>query len=75
MQGSRFSTFLRQANGLAVDWLHGNLFWTDGQLNSVYFIDIARSITLSLNRRHYIRVISRSSAYHPQAIALDPENG
>ncbi|XP_041974246.1 low-density lipoprotein receptor-related protein 1 [Aricia agestis] len=52
--------------GLAIDWMGGNLFWTDDALGQ---INVARLDTRDR------RVLVREPNFNPRAITLDPDNG
>ncbi|KAI8432508.1 hypothetical protein MSG28_013509 [Choristoneura fumiferana] len=53
--------------GLAIDWMGENLYWTDDALGQ---IAVAR-----LSAPEQRRVLIREAQYHPRSIALDPQNG
>ena len=53
--------------GLAVDWVGNNLYWTDNAFNCIF---IASLSNLSLVRKAICDNLT-----HPKSIALDPENG
>ncbi|KJH47920.1 Low-density lipoprotein receptor repeat class B [Dictyocaulus viviparus] len=53
-------------DGLAVDWVHNLLFWTDGGLDQVSVMD------LETGRK---RVLFSDGLEEPRAIAVDPEMG
>jgi hypothetical protein len=53
-------------DGLAVDWVHGLLFWTDTGLDSINVYDLVN------NKR---RVLFNTSLEEPRAIAVDPTAG
>ena len=53
-------------DGIAVDWIADNLYWTDADTNKV---EVAR-----LDGR-YRRVVVSSNLQQPRAIALYPQNG
>ncbi|OWR53521.1 putative very low-density lipoprotein receptor [Danaus plexippus plexippus] len=73
LDGSGREVFVEEdvdnCEGLAVDWMGGNLYWTDdalGQLNVARMRGEARGARL---------VLMREAAAHPRAITLDPANG
>ncbi|GMS84654.1 hypothetical protein PENTCL1PPCAC_6829, partial [Pristionchus entomophagus] len=53
-------------DGLAVDWIHDLLFWTDGALDTISVMD--------LKTRHR-RVLFADAMEEPRAIAVDPKKG
>uniref|UniRef100_A0A8R1DKW4 EGF-like domain-containing protein n=2 Tax=Caenorhabditis japonica TaxID=281687 RepID=A0A8R1DKW4_CAEJA len=53
-------------DGLAVDWVHNLLFWTDGGLDQVNVLDMTTGKQ---------RVLYSSDLEEPRAIAVDPEVG
>ncbi|CAD6194433.1 unnamed protein product [Caenorhabditis auriculariae] len=53
-------------DGLAIDWIHDLLFWTDGALDQVNVLN------LKTKKR---RVLFSSDLEEPRAIAVDPEMG
>ncbi|KHJ92448.1 Low-density lipoprotein receptor domain class A [Oesophagostomum dentatum] len=53
-------------DGLAVDWIHNLLFWTDGGLDQVNVMDLT-------TRRK--RTLFSDGLEEPRAIAVDPEMG
>ncbi|XP_047119261.1 low-density lipoprotein receptor-related protein 1 [Schistocerca piceifrons] len=60
------SATLRNADGLAVDWVAHNLYWCDKGFDT---IEVSR-----LDGR-YRKVLINSGLQEPRAIALDPRNG
>lgn len=53
-------------DGLAVDWIHKHLYWTDAGLNH---IEVA---TLNGKMR---KILINENLDEPRAIVLDPKNG
>ncbi|PAV89118.1 hypothetical protein WR25_05260 [Diploscapter pachys] len=53
-------------DGLAIDWVHDLLFWTDGGLDTINVLD------LKTNKR---MVLFKDDLEEPRAIAVDPELG
>lgn len=53
-------------DGLAVDWVHGLLFWTDTGLDKINVLDLT-------NRKR--RVLFDKNLDEPRAIAVDPIAG
>ena len=53
-------------DGIAIDWIADNLYWTDADTDK---IEVAR-----LDGR-YRRVVISSNLHHPRAIVLCPQNG
>ncbi|XP_076445601.1 prolow-density lipoprotein receptor-related protein 1-like [Babylonia areolata] len=53
--------------GLAVDWLGNNLYWTDNAFNCIFVASLAN---LSL-----VKEVICDNLTHPKSIALDPKNG
>lgn len=58
---------INNCEGVAIDWLGRNIFWTDEALKT---INVAR-----LDNPDIRRVIVNNSLYHPRAIVLDPRKG
>jgi len=54
-------------DGLSVDWVHNNVYWTDKEHHSV-------SVSTS-DGIHAKTLIKRSKTYFPRAIEVDPANG
>ncbi|CEF65000.1 LDLR class B repeat and Epidermal growth factor-like domain and EGF-like calcium-binding domain and Low-density lipoprotein (LDL) receptor class A repeat and Six-bladed beta-propeller, TolB-like domain-containing protein [Strongyloides ratti] len=54
------------ADGLAIDWVHGLLFWTDSFRKQISVIDI---------KTRKSRVLFNTSLDEPRAIAVDPSVG
>uniref|UniRef100_A0A914E3W5 Uncharacterized protein n=1 Tax=Acrobeloides nanus TaxID=290746 RepID=A0A914E3W5_9BILA len=53
-------------DSLAVDWIHGLLFWTDTELDTINVMD------LNTKQR---KVLFNENLDHSQAIAVDPSKG
>ncbi|KAF8363794.1 hypothetical protein PRIPAC_90717 [Pristionchus pacificus] len=53
-------------DGLAVDWIHDLLFWTDGALDTISVMDLK-----TMKRR----VLFADAMEEPRAIAVDPKKG
>ncbi|CAH0717530.1 unnamed protein product, partial [Brenthis ino] len=70
LDGSQQEVFLGaevdNCEGLAIDWMSRNVYWTDDALGQ---LSVAR---LDARAR---RVLLRAPHYHPRALALDPANG
>lgn len=69
--GENEQTILVEGNvhtpdGLAVDWIHDLLFWTDGALDTISVMD------LKTRKR---RVLFADAMEEPRAIAVDPKKG
>ncbi|CAI4221108.1 unnamed protein product [Auanema sp. JU1783] len=57
---------IQTPDGLAIDWVHNLLFWTDGGLDQINVMDLQ-------NKKK--RVLFSSELEEPRAIAVDPEMG
>jgi sugar lactone lactonase YvrE len=57
---------VRSPDGLAVDWVHGHVYWTDSSLKR---IEVA---TLDGQRR---KVLFDEHLEEPRGITVDPKNG
>ena len=53
--------------GLAVDWVGNNLYWTDNAFNCIF--------VASLSNLSLVQKVICDNLTHPKSIALDPENG
>lgn len=60
------SATLRNADGLAVDWVANNLYWCDKGSDT---------IEVSKLDSRYRKVLISSGLQEPRAIALDPRQG
>lgn len=60
---------IHTVEGLAVDWMGGNLYWTDDGPKKT--INVARLEKASQTRKTLIE----GKMSHPRAIVLDPVNG
>ena len=63
----RYSS-LNQVGGLAVDWLGGNLYWTDEGNHSM-------AVTPLQGGGRFIKTLVTNLGYQPRSIALDPLKG
>lgn len=72
-----FSIFtdLGNVEGLAVDWLANNLYWTDENLASISVARIGGTASPNYRRTLFSRVSGQVSFHNPRAIALAPRKG
>nr|NP_001027831.1 sp7 protein precursor [Ciona intestinalis]CAH39865.1 putative serine protease 7 [Ciona intestinalis] len=61
---------ITKKEGVAVDWIHHNLYWTDATHNKVML-----AFGDEGNLENISTLIERNSVYRPRAIALDPLKG
>nr|XP_026690454.1 low-density lipoprotein receptor-related protein 2-like [Ciona intestinalis] len=61
---------INKKEGVAVDWIHHNLYWTDATSNKVML-----AFGDEGNLENVSTLIERNSDYRPRAIALDPVKG
>lgn len=71
MDGSKRETVVDKGvsnvEGVAIDWMGRNLYWTDEGLNTINVI--------KLEKNNYRRTVIHDSTFHPRAIVLDPKKG
>lgn len=60
---------IHTVEGIAVDWMGGNLYWTDDGPKKT--ISVARLEKASQTRKTLIE----GKMSHPRAIVVDPQNG
>ena len=63
----RYSS-LKQVGGLAVDWLGGNLYWTDEGNHSL-------AVTPLQGDERFVKTLVSNLDYQPRSITLDPLKG
>jgi len=56
---------LFDVNGIAFDWIHRNLYWTDSSKNSIQVLSLSSS-----GAQH--RTLIQSNLDRPRAIVVDP---
>lgn len=71
IDGSKRETVVNQSlnncEGLAIDWMGRNLYWTDEGLS---LISVANLDNIKLRR-----TLIQDNMFHPRAIVLDPDKG
>lgn len=71
MDGSKRETVVDKGvsnvEGVAIDWMGRNLYWTDEGLNTIN--------VMKLENNNYRRTVIHDSTFHPRAIVLDPKKG
>ena len=58
-----------EVNGIAVDWVTDNIYWTDALYNWIMVLRV------KLNNHVYTKVLLRTQLDQPHAIALHPAQG
>lgn len=58
---------LNNCEGLAVDWMGRNLYWTDEGLSSISVANLDNVV--------HRRTLIQDNMFHPRAIVLDPKMG
>lgn len=71
LQGSISSSFLRTADGMALDWINRNLYWTDVNIHAV----LMTSLNHIQDEGFITTIYARNSSYKPRAIVLHPGKG
>jgi len=64
-----------QAEGLAYDWVHRNLYWTDagaGRIEVLSLRNLASSHESALHEMFFRRTLISTGLDQPRAIVLDP---
>uniref|UniRef100_A0AC35U6F2 EGF-like domain-containing protein n=1 Tax=Rhabditophanes sp. KR3021 TaxID=114890 RepID=A0AC35U6F2_9BILA len=64
--GTKLIGNVKSADGLAVDWVHGLLFWTDSDKKEISVMNLTNFKT---------KVLFNTDINEPRAIAVDPSNG
>lgn len=71
MDGTKRETVVERGisnvEGLAIDWMGRNLYWTDEGLNSIN--------VMRIDNKNYRRMVIHDPTFHPRAIVLDPKKG
>nr|CAB3263488.1 low-density lipoprotein receptor-related protein 1-like [Phallusia mammillata] len=68
------STF-HDVEGLAVDWISFNVYWTDDGYETVNLARLPRATLVASDDNYMRKVLVRGNLSHPRAIALDPIEG
>ncbi|XP_077974467.1 prolow-density lipoprotein receptor-related protein 1-like isoform X1 [Styela clava] len=76
-----FSSGIHTCEGLAIDWMSGNLYWTDDGFKTISVANLTnpngyQDSTNTTESKHYIRkVIVEGNVTHIRTIALHPAKG